>query len=285
MSSKETKMLQKLGELEQKEGGLPSFVQLYRELLRIQSKARGRLTAAKPKLADDVISTRLSQGIPLLTFDGLLLDWSQVRSLLQEIVQFVAQAYPDIPDEVNALSNILSEETVLEEVVKTWYEGSPLAPFAAGHGINIEILELVVAATVKPFLSAQSEVLLPKVGQEAWRRRYCPICGGKPDFAYLEKEVGARWLICSRCDAEWLFQRLECPCCGCQDQNALAYFTDDKGLYRLYVCEQCKGYVKAVDLRQAEPEVLLPLERLLTFEIDIQAHDDGYKSCLEVDAS
>jgi len=126
-------------------------------------------------------------------------------------------------------------------------------------------------------------VLLPEVDQERWRRQYCPVCGGPPDFAYLDKDAGARWLLCSRCDAEWLFQRLQCPYCGSQDQSALAYFTDDEGLYRLYVCEQCKRYLKAIDLRQTESEILLPLERLLTFELDVQARGKGYRPGSQAD--
>ena len=57
---------------------------------------------------------------------------------------------------------------------------------------------------------------------------------------------------------------------------ALAYFTDDEGLYRLYVCEQCKRYLKAIDLRQAQAEVLLPLERYYTLDLDAQAQEQGY---------
>lgn len=281
----EAKMLQKLDELGRGEGKLPSFVQLYCQLLRLQSEVRSRFTTPKPKLAEDVISERLTQGIPLLSFEDLSLDWAQVQALLQEIIRSVAKDSPDVSTEVKTLGNILSEKVVLEEVVKAWYKGSSLVPIATRHSIDSELLGLVVAAVVKPFLSAHSEVLLPKVDQESWRRRYCPICGGRPDFAYLDEERGARWLLCSRCDAEWLFQRLECPYCGCQDQDALAYFTDDEGLYRLYVCEQCKRYLKVVDLRQAKSEVLLPLERLLTFEFDIQAGEDGYRSGAEADTN
>ena len=284
-SETEAKMLQRLDELEQREGELPSFVQLYRQVLRLQAEARSRFTAPKPKLAEDVISSRLNQGIPLLSFEDLSLDWAQVRGLFQEIIRSVAKDSPDTSKEVKTLGNILSKKAVLEEVVRAWYEGSSLIPIATRHSVDNESLGLVVAAVVKPFLTTHSEALLPKVDQESWRRRYCPICGGRPDFAYLDEERGARWLLCSRCDAEWLFQRLECPYCGCQDQNALTYFTDDEGLYRLYVCEQCKRYLKAVDLRQAKSEVLLPLERLLTFEFDIQAREDGYRSCAEADTS
>ncbi|HEY86711.1 MAG TPA: formate dehydrogenase accessory protein FdhE [Dehalococcoidia bacterium] len=282
-SETEVKMLQKLDELEQRDGKLPGFIQLYRQLLRLQSEVGSQLTTLELNLGEDVVSDRLSQGVPLLSFEDLLLDGAQVQALLQEIIRSVAKDTPDASKEVESLGNILSDKAALEEVVRAWYEGSSLISIATRHSVDGELLSLVVAAVVKPFLSAHSEVLLPKVNQESWRRRYCPICGGRPDFAYLDEERGARWLLCSRCDAEWLFQRLECPCCGCQDQNALAYFTDDEGLYRLYVCAQCKRYLKAIDLRQAKPEVLLPLERLLTFEFDIQAQEEGYRSCAEAD--
>jgi len=278
-------MLQKLDELEQREGELPSFVQLYRQLLRVQSGARSRFASPKPSLPEDVISSRLSQGIPLLSFEDLSLDWAQVQALFQEIIRLVAKESPDASKEVESLGNILSDKAALEEVVRAWYEGSSLTPIATRYSVDGELLGPVVGAVVKPFLTAHSEVLLPKVDQESWRRRYCPVCGGNPDFACLDEEKGARWLLCSRCDAEWLFQRLECPYCGCQDQSALAYFTDDEGLYRLYVCEQCKRYLKAIDLRQAKSDVLLPLERLLTFEFDIQAREGGYRSCAEADTN
>ena len=39
---------------------------------------------------------------------------------------------------------------------------------------------------------------------------------------------------------------------------------------------------KAIDLRHADYEVLLPLERFLTLDIDIQAHRDGYSPCTKV---
>lgn len=180
------------------------------------------------------------------------------------------------------LNKFLSDTALSQEAARVWYEGSSLQPLAKQHTISGNMLTLLVATAMKPFLSAYAEVLLPEIKQEFWRRRYCPICGGRPDFAYLDKERGARWLLCSRCDAEWLFQRLECPGCGSQDQKSLAYYTDDKGLSRLYVCEECKGYLKAIDLRQTEEEILLPLERLLSLELDVQAQRQGYRTCAEV---
>ncbi len=135
----------------------------------------------------------------------------------------------------------------------------------------------MVHSTIKPFLASRSEALLGFVEQEQWRRGYCPVCGGKPDFAFLDKERGSRWLLCSRCDAQWLFQRLQCPYCDSQNQDALAYYADDGGLYRLYVCQQCRSYLKAVDLRQTEEEISLPLERVMTIDMDRQGREKRYR--------
>ena len=123
---------------------------------------------------------------------------------------------------------------------------------------------------------SHARALIGLVDQDAWRRSYCPVCGGNADFAYLETERGSRYLLCSRCDSEWLFQRLRCPYCHTEDQNALSYYSNDEEVYRLYVCERCKHYLKTIDLRKAKPEVEISVERLLTYELDAQAREDGY---------
>ena len=115
------------------------------------------------------------------------------------------------------------------------------------------------------------------VDQKLWRRGYCPVCGGSPDIAFLDEEAGGRWLVCSRCDARWRFQRLECPYCGNQDPESLSYFSDDAGVYRLYVCDKCHTYLKAIDLRKVSEDVSPSLERLTTLDMDVQGKSKGYQ--------
>ena len=221
---------------------------------------------------------RLREGIPLLLLEDLSLDWDHVQAVFEQITVWAAKDSEDL-GEIESLRNTIRNTSLLREVVSTWYKGYSLTDIATAQGIDHKLLTSAVGAALKPFLFAYSRLLLPEVDQELWRRRYCPVCGGKPDFAYLDKEKGARWLLCSRCDAEWLFLRLQCPYCGTQDQNALAYFTDEEEshLYRLYVCEQCHTYIKAIDLRCTESEVLLPLERVTTLDLDKQVQEKGYK--------
>lgn len=278
----DSKTLKRLQEWERREGELPRFVQFYRELLQIQGKTQSRILVTKPGFDEGLAGDRLSQGIPLLMFKDFSPDWHQVQELFEQVSAWVGKGSKAPQGESERFRKIGRDHSLLTKLTETWYLGHSLAEIAAAEGVDCNLLTSVTAATLKPFLSAYTKLLLPEVGQELWRRRYCPICGGNPDFAYLDREKGARWLVCSRCDAEWLFLRLACPFCGTQNQSDLAYFTDDgeSHLYRLYVCEKCHTYIKAIDLRHTSSDVLLPLERILTLNLDRQAQEKGYKACL-----
>jgi len=111
-----------------------------------------------------------------------------------------------------------------------------------------------------------------------WYRAHCPICGGAPDFAALEKESGTRRLLCARCDFEWTFHRARCPFCNEDVPGKLGYFPSPDGIYRLYTCENCKRYLKTIDRRELAREVHLPAERVLTIAMDVAAQQAGYRS-------
>ncbi len=269
--------IRKLEEWKEKGEAPAKLVEFYQKLLRVQSRAERRTGIPKPGLSSEAISDRLEHGLPLIGFDELDLDWSLLQDVFIEVASTFAR-YPKlfgvVPD---SLLEAGSGHLPLREAVKAWFEGSSLPAKIAGVDVSEPLLEAIIHATLSPFLGSYSKALLGLVNQEHWRRRYCPICGGSPDFAYLDKESGARWLLCSQCGAEWLFQRLECPYCGNKDHAALSYFTDDKALYRLYVCEKCRTYLKAIDLRCTELEILLPLECAMTLDMDRQAQEQGYK--------
>ena len=279
ISQIDSKVLFRLQEWAQKEGELPRLLQFYRELLQIQSEAKSRIVVKKPGITDALVRDRLSEGIPLLLFEDFLPDWHQVQMVFEQVAAWASKDSKAPSEEKKSLRKIGRDIPLLTRLAEAWYLRHSLEDIARAEGIDCELLSSAIAATLKPFLSAYEKLLLPEVEQELWRERYCPICGGRPDFAYLDKDRGARWLLCSRCDAEWLFLRIECPYCGTQKKEALAYFTDEEEScsYRLYVCGECRTYIKAIDLRRTGSEVLLPLERMMTLDIDRQAIEAGYK--------
>ena len=266
-----------LEEKESKEGTLPQLLKFYQKLLRAQSGVEQKLASLlEPGLGSEAISERTEHGLPLIRFDELTFDWPLLGDTFTEVTAIFAD-YPELFGELpKRLREPEASHLLTRKAVRAWFEGAKLPTTLAANDVSEHLLAAIIHATLKPFLVSHAKTWLGFVDQERWRRGYCPICGGSPDLAFLDKESGARWLLCYRCDTEWLFQRLECPYCGNQDQNALAYFTNDDGYYRLYVCEQCKRYLKAIDLRQAEAGVLLPLERFYTLDLDRQAQGHGY---------
>ncbi len=275
MNEIDGKVLSRLEKWQEKAEVPSELVAFYRSLLRIQLKAERRIGIPSPGLSTEAISARLDSGLPLVQFDELRLDWSLFKDVFDEVTSIFAghdQLFGRVPQSLIELG----ASSLLEDVARAEFSGTELPTAVAVERADKPLLANIIQATLKPFLVGHARSLQPYVNQERWRRGYCPICGGNPDLAFLEKEYGARWLLCCRCDTEWLFQRLECPYCGNQNQNTLAYYTDDDGRYRLYVCEQCQQYLKTVDLRRTNEEVVMSLERLFTFGLDAQAREYGY---------
>ena len=274
----DSKILKKLEKQKKEEGKLPLLFEFYRELLHIQSRAGKRINIPKPALDDRTISQRIKQRLPLVSFANLVLDLPLLREVFVEVIAAFAK-YPELFGEIpERLKNPKAGRLLTRKAVEAWFKGKELPPKLLNSDTSDELMQAIIHAALKSFLMSYAGALLSFVDQERWRRRYCPICGGSPDFAFLDKERGSRWLLCSRCDTEWVFQRLKCPYCGTEDQKALAYYTDDEGKYRLYVCEQCKRYLKAIDLQKTKAEVLLPLERFNTLALDSQAQEQGYRT-------
>jgi FdhE protein len=268
-------ILRRLAEARQKHGQLRRSLELYSELLQLQADVELRIQPQEP--IEKAAEGRLKEGMSILELEDLSLNWSLVQQVFGSVAETVAKYLPEDSDGAGGVKSITSSSFPLHQAIEDCYRGSSLLATALAHGVSEELLSSVTLATLQPLLKPHSEALIKLVQQKQWRRRQCPVCGGKPDLAFLDKESGARWLLCSRCDAEWAFQRLECPHCGNTDQKSLAYFTDEAELYRLYVCERCRGYIKAIDLRKTESAVLLHLERIVTSGMDKDAGEKGYK--------
>jgi len=258
----DTETVEQLGKWKQ-----TPYIDLHRKLLGLRV-----MNSYLPVLDDRIrqIANRFAQGNFVLRFDDAFPEESLFCELFSEANRIVSEQFPD-----SRLEN--PQPSVIKKAADAWYQYSSMNDIAQEIGISWEALSLCLRSAFHPILVRYSEQLSPVVNQDSWRQKVCPICGGKPDFAFLDKEAGARWLICSRCDAEWLFLRLECPFCGNREQDSLAYRTDEKELYRLYTCERCRSYIKAVDLRRSGEDVLFPLERIVTLDLDRQAHEAGYQ--------
>ncbi|OGO31742.1 MAG: hypothetical protein A2Z29_06285 [Chloroflexi bacterium RBG_16_56_11] len=270
MADVDKDILASLDTLEKEEGSLPRLLQFFRELLNIQAGMKEKVRV--PRIEnEEALRQRLEQGLPLLDFNHIIIDMPLFQEHFARVVSIYSK-YPDlfgeIPAAVTEAGRLISGEAVI-----AWLTSGELP---AAFSSSPALAQSVFLAVLRPWLVKYATSLASLVDQDRWRRRVCPVCGGVPDFSFLDKERGSRWLVCSRCDTEWAFQRLECPWCGCQEPGQLAYLADDQELYRVYTCQCCRKYVKTIDLRKTEQKVLLPLERLLTLDLDRQAQEKGF---------
>ncbi|RQD68086.1 MAG: formate dehydrogenase accessory protein FdhE [Tindallia sp. MSAO_Bac2] len=106
----------------------------------------------------------------------------------------------------------------------------------------------------------------------------CPRCSTKPHYGMLHSEEGYRELECWLCGHRWTVERITCPYCFEKEQSKLGFFqVDEIPGVRVYICHQCKQYVKVFDFREVEGfRPLLPLYHFATLVIDDLAVNEGF---------
>jgi len=254
------------------------FPEFYSWLLVAEDEVKSR--AGKVSLTPEEVTRRVKAGDAVLAWEDLSLDWPLLQEYLREVFLAFSHHFPVLAGATEDLQTVVQDTLMLERVIRACYQGGALPrgiTKAPGAKAKIDFLRLAGLVGLRPFLCGQREELLPLLNQELWRRPTCPICGGQPDLSFLDREQGARWLVCSRCDTHWLFQRLVCPACQCDDQASLSYLADEEGLFRVYLCDQCHSYLKAVDFRKKEVGIDPARQRLETLDLDRQARHKGYK--------
>jgi FdhE protein len=250
------------------------FFTFYLGLLQIQADAEA--THGEPEYSphSDELKRRLVSGKPALDLASISLNRQELTRTFRSVARLFAR-YPEVMGEIPAFLTVDSFE-VPSGWLDSWFLKKRLSIDEEFQSADSGLIETLLEQALRPFLIGYSRVLTGKYRQEYWRRPYCPVCGSKPDFAYLERENGARWLVCGTCSTEWQYQRMQCPFCFITDAKQLSFLSDDEGLYRLYLCQHCKSYLKAIDLRKTTKKIIPGLESLTTLALDRQALDSGY---------
>jgi FdhE protein len=93
-------------------------------------------------------------------------------------------------------------------------------------------------------LESRAKEITATIGEFAWEKGYCPICGEFPSIALIEEEGGKRFLHCSSCGQDWRFTRVVCPHCGNEAQQGMDYFyVENKTQESAFVCDKCRKYL------------------------------------------
>lgn len=268
----ETREIVELRRLKEEQPDLGSAVDLQIDLLQLQRRVQLRVPLPSISLETSQLNALLPRG-PILQFEHLPIDWSDVRFLVRATAE--AMRKHDALDDVDMrrVDALCRDASRLPIVVRSWYDaarpgGAPIEAEAAG-------LEPVLQQAMRPVLTRCADAVMARTDMAGWERNICPLCGGEPDLAVITP-AAERLLICGRCAARWRFHQISCPFCLNEDRTKITSLASRDGKYRITACDVCQRYIKAYDARRAGRPVLPVVDSVATLPLDAAAIQRGY---------
>ena len=256
---------------------LAQAIDLQIELLQLQRRVLSRVPLPAMNLDGARLDAMLAAGTPILAFEQVPIDWSDLRFLVRSTADAMRTHEAIEPDDFRRVEALSRDPERLPPAIRNWYEKARPVPAGGGDvAPDIAGLEPLLLQAMRPFLTRCAEAVTARTMFQEWRHGNCPLCGGEPDFSVITP-AAERSLICSRCTARWPFDQLACPFCLNSDRSRLTSFATRDGMYRLNGCDVCERYVKAFDGRHARRMVMPVVDAIATLPLDAAAVQRGYR--------
>ncbi|MEW6183742.1 MAG: formate dehydrogenase accessory protein FdhE [Bacillota bacterium] len=261
-------------EVEQK-FSLDDVMSVWRELLGLKDMVKPYITRAPGQNDTD----RWIAGMPWLMIVPPRIEEELFFGVIDRISGVLRDMYPQLTEEVANGLDVLPEghserQAFLEGILKRIEcKDGREDPFTSVP--STEMAGFFVGAAAKLFMRGYAGTVSAWVEDEKWQRGICPVCGSHPSFSEIEGERRVRYLYCDLCGTRWRYNRIGCPFCEKSDEEQKLLVLEGSQQYRVYLCENCRSYLKAVDARHSRPEDLL-LENIKTMFIDLLLAREGY---------
>jgi hypothetical protein len=272
----ESREVRELRELKSAQPDLATAADMQIELLGVQRRVQARVplpSATFDRRKPDHILCR-----PVLQFKDIPIDWSDFRLMIRQTADILRRFETLETADYERIQG-LARDGQVETLVASWYEAAmgPARRRAEPRTHERELLDQVLLLAMRPFLARCAEALLPRLELSDWHHPCCPLCGGEPEFAFINP-AAERLLICGRCTGQWRFDAITCPFCENSDRSRITSFTSRDGRYRIYACDECHRYLKAFDGRDGSRPALLGVDSIATLPLDAAAIQRGYQS-------
>jgi len=274
-SRPESREIVELRELKNLQPDLASAADMQIELLSAQRRVQSRVPL--PAGVFDRRKPDRQERKPILQFKDLPIDWSDFRLMIRQTADILKRFETLDGPEYDRIQS-LARDGQIEAVVSSWYEAvmAPARRKSDPRTHEKELLDQVLLLAMRPFLARCAEALLPKIELGDWGQPCCPLCGGEPEFAYINP-AAERLLICGRCMGQWRYDAITCPYCDNNDRTRITSFTSRDQRYRIYACDECHRYLKAYDGRDGSRPALLAVDSIATLPLDAAAIQRGYQ--------
>ena len=271
----ESREVRELRELKNEQPDLASAADMQIELLGAQRRVQARVPVPSATFDRRKPDHKLRR--PVLQFKDIPIDWSDFRLMIRQTADILRRFETIESADYDRIQG-LARDGQVEAVVANWYEAAMVRRRQSDvRSHERELLDQVLLLAMRPFLARCAEALLPRLELSEWHQPCCPLCGGEPEFAFINP-AAERLLICGRCTGQWRFDAITCPFCENSDRGRITSFTSRDGRYRIYACDECHRYLKAFDGRVGSRPALLSVDSISTLPLDAAAIQRGYQS-------
>lgn len=266
-----------LRQLRDEQPDLAQAVDLQIQLLQLQRRVQARVPLPAISLDTTVLDATLAAGRPILAFEQVPIDWSDLRFLVRSTADAMRTHDAIEADDYRRVEKLSRDADRLAPAIRNWYEAArPASAGGGGISADVEGLEPLLVQAMRPFLSRCADAIMARTNFAAWPHGNCPLCGGEPDFSIITPAAD-RLLVCARCTTRWRFNQLACPFCLNDDRGRITSFATRDGLYRLSGCDVCQRYLKGFDGRHAHRPVMPAVDAIATLPLDAAAVQRGYR--------
>lgn len=256
------------------------ILEFYEKIFEAQEESKADLDLAPIIIQSDLLDLKKENEMSLIQPDQFQIDVPAASRLLISICDLALAYAPDISKSAQVIKKALENEdfnidlmfsAILENKENILKELTEYLNIHRDHLIFFGIQSMLPSIQVGA-QQLESCLSIPLDHKEG----YCPVCGTTADLGVLD-EKGKRHLKCSFCSHQWMIQRMGCVFCKDTDPEKQHYFfSDDEKEYRVILCDNCRQYLKVVDLRQMNRFFYPSLELISTLHLDIQATEKGY---------
>jgi len=261
---------------------LQSPLELKRKTLLIQKEiditpTKGLLINWDDKgIIEDFQKKALDRKLPIIYFlDPSKFDLDLLSMAFKKLVHVFVEHNIDDQDLKRLLNHVESGKINLSKLIEAALrENIVIFEEAAKESdVKAELLLYLVGALIQPGL----EEIARKVNSQVldkWWQGSCPVCGRIS--AVAKNRYGKRFLVCTYCGTEYLFDNFFCVHCDNKDPYTLKFIeVEENPAFKIDFCTKCKHYLKVIEEAKLKEPIPKGLEDILTLNLDFLAKDAG----------
>jgi len=260
---------------------LTNSLKLHMKILKVQLEIDNTSTKgtkvdwSDTKLMKDLEGRALKAKKPVIYFlDPSIFDSNVLYPPFKKIAKIFIERETTEGSPGKFLNLINEKVNIIELIEATLRENdSVITIYAEKLGVQPPLLLYIISALIQPLLEEIARKIDPSL-YDKWWQASCPICGRIPNVARVRQRK--RYLVCTFCGAEYLYDNFTCVHCDNKDPHTLKFLTiDGKPEFQVDFCVKCKHYIKVIDDEPLKDTIPKGLEDIMTLDLDLVANGEG----------